>query len=144
MKCDLCDETATIHITEITDHVERARHLCHEHGESQMASLRPTEQAGKVQLFQNGVAVASPQEATVQAILDNLRGTRNFLRDHGRMPKNVNELLLGMAAPDDGAAAAIDDATLQREFNRMDAQVKFIQLHRRTPATMEEFKSLGY
>src|SRR5689334_15047694 len=123
MTCDLCTEPATVHVCEIRDGVKTEKHLCAEHNEQIKI---PNLAVG--QMAVNGVICSSVEEAAVQGILENLRGTRNFCRQHGRMPSSVEELEKGMSLPDEGPDAEINDPELLQEFRRLDALVRFIQM----------------
>jgi hypothetical protein len=135
MTCDLCTEPAVIHLCEVHNGVGTDKHLCIKHG--QQSGLHIPATSGSAQLFVNGIACASPEEAAARGVLDNLRGTRNFLRRYGRMPSTVNELREGMPLPNSGPCAQIDDAELLRELRRLDAMVQFIEVNHRLPTTKE-------
>jgi hypothetical protein len=141
MTCDLCDEPAVMHVCEIHDGVKTDRHLCVKHG--QQAGLPNPATSVPGQWTVNGVACASQEQVVAQGLLDNLRGTRNFLRQHGRMPSTIKELKDGMSSPDDGPRAQIEEAGLLRELQRLDAMVRFIETNRRMPSR-KEFNSLGF
>ena len=65
------------------------------------------------QMLVNGVVCSTIEEATTRGILDNLRGTSNFARRHGRMAATVEELQEGMSLPDDVAGVEITDPDLR-------------------------------
>ena len=136
---DVCGEPATIHLCEISHGKKTERHLCAEHAPE--AGLPEVKVLVAGQLMVNGVACATAEEAATRGVLDNLRGTRNFLREYGRMPRQPEDLVQGMSLPDDGPAARIKDAALAREFARMDRTVRFIQAHGRIPRTAGEIES---
>ena len=79
--CEICGQPASVHETEIRDGQKVERHLCAEHADvSGIQGLAP----GK--MLVNGVVCSTVEEATTRGIMDNLRGTSNFARRHGRMP----------------------------------------------------------
>jgi len=141
MNCDLCNNKATVHLCKIYDDVKTEQHLCAEHARKAGLALPSGMSLG--QMMVNGVVCSTTQEATVQGILDNFRGMRNFLREHGRMPSSVEDLREGMALPDEGAAALIVDPELAARLQQWDGFVRFIQANGRMP-TAEEPGRFGF
>jgi hypothetical protein len=141
MKCDICGNPATVHVCEIRFGKKTERHLCSRHAGA--AEFAGAENLPPGQLLVNGTVCSSAQEAAVRGILDNLRGTRNFLRQHGRMPSNVDQVRQGMVLPDDGPVSYMMDEELLKEFGRLDATVRFIQEHGRMPESSDEWKALN-
>lgn len=71
-------------------------------------------------------------------MMDNLRGTSNFARRHGRMPATVEELLEGMSLPDDVAGAEVSDPELQAQLKWVNGLIAFCRAHGRMPRTVDE------
>jgi hypothetical protein len=124
--CDVCGQAASVHVTEIRDGQRVERHLCAEHADaSGIKCLAPG------QMLVNGVA-------TSRGIMDNLRGTSNFARRHGRMPVSVEELQEGMSLPDDVPGVEIADSDLRARLTWVDGVIAFCRAHGRMPRTPDE------
>jgi hypothetical protein len=133
--CDVCGQPATVHSTEIRDGMTAERHLCAEH----------TDQEGLFgPLGPQGVVYSSVEAAVALGIVNNLRGTVNFIRRRGRLPSSVEELQEGMALHDDFTAVQIEDADLRRRLECLDGLIRFFQRHGRLPRTPEEVSSLPW
>jgi len=131
--CDICGQPASVHMTEIHDGQKIERHLCTEHADvSGINGLAPG------QMLVNGVACSTVEEAATRGIMDNLRGTSNFARRHGRMPATVEELQEGMSLPDDVAGVAITDPELRAQLKWVDGLIAFCRAHGRMPQTPDE------
>jgi hypothetical protein len=131
--CDICGQPASVHMTEIRDGQKVERHLCAEHSDvSGLQGLAPG------QMLVNGVVCSTVEEATTRGILDNLRGTSNFARRHGRTPATVEELQEGMSLPDDVAGVEIADLELRAQLKWVDGLIAFCRAHGRMPQTLDE------
>src|SRR5262249_30094399 len=132
--CDVCGSPAIVHETEIRDGEEVERHLCAEHAD--LSGIRPGLAPG--QLVVNGVVCSTVKEAAMRGILDNLRGSANFIRRHGRMPASVEELCEGMTLQDDVAGVEITDPAVRAQLKWIDALLEFCQTHGRMLRTPDE------
>jgi hypothetical protein len=132
--CDVCGSPATVHETEIRDGAEVERHLCAEHAD--LSGISPGLAPG--QMVVNGVVCSTVEEAAMRGAIDNLRGTANFMRRHGRMPGSVEELREGMALQDDAAGVEIADPTVLAQLKWIDALIEFCKTHGRMPQTPDE------
>jgi hypothetical protein len=131
--CDICGQPASVHMTEIRDGQTVERHLCAEHADvSGIKGLAPG------QMLVNGVPCSTVEEATIRGIMDNLRGTSNFARRHGRMPATVEELQEGMSLPDGIAGVEITDSDLRAQLKWVDGLLAFCRAHGRMPQTPDE------
>jgi hypothetical protein len=72
------------------------------------------------------------------AVVDNLRGTANFVRRYGRMPASVGELEEGMGLVEPFPIAEEVDGELRRHLRQWDAVLDFHRRHGRLPRTSEE------
>src|SRR6266702_4813972 len=108
--CDVCGQPATVHATEIHDDKRTERHLCAVHaGEAGLPS-------DLVEGIQIGATSGTFQKALMEGMLDNLRGTANFIRRHGRLPSSLDDLKEGMALQGAFPGAEIDDAELKAKL----------------------------
>jgi hypothetical protein len=90
------------------------------------------------QMLVNGIVCSTVEEATTRGIWDNLRGTSNFARQHGRMPATVEELQEGMSLPDDAPGVEITDPELRAQLQWVDGLIAFCRAHGRMPQTPDE------
>jgi hypothetical protein len=131
--CDVCGQPATIHATEIHDGEKTERHLCAAHaGEAGLPG-------DLVERIQSGATAGSFQEALTRGMLDNFRGTANFIRRYGRLPSSVDDLKEGMALQGSFPSVAIDDAELKAKLQAMEGLIEFCETHGRMPQTLEEW-----
>jgi hypothetical protein len=132
--CDVCGSPAAVHETEIRDGEEVERHLCAEHAD--LSDIPPGLAPG--QMIVSGVVCSTVEEAAMQRAVDNLRGSANFARRHGRMPASVEELREGMALQDDVAGVEIRDPAVRAQLKWIDALIEFCKTHGRMPRTPDE------
>ena len=123
--CDVCGRPASVHMTEIREGQKLERNLCAEH-------------AVVGQMIVHGAVCPTAEEAATRGILENLRGTANFARRHGRMPTSVEELQQGMALQDDVAGVEIADPKMRAWVEWADGLIEFCQTHGRMPQTPDE------
>jgi hypothetical protein len=90
------------------------------------------------QMVVNGVPCKTVEDAVTRGIMDNLRGTANFTRRHGRMPASVEELREGMALQDDVTGVEITDPEARAQLKYVDGLLKFCEAHGRMPRTPDE------
>ena len=134
-QCEICGQPATVHAVMIDDHRKSERHLCAQHAKE--AGMRQPH-AAPGQAPGAGVICGEAIGA-----LDNVKGTANFLRRHGRMPESVEELLQGMADPGDAPPAPLSDPKLARGLQFMEGMIRFWEAHGRPPMNPEEAASVG-
>jgi hypothetical protein len=79
------------------------------------------------------VAAPGPGQPAAVGVVNNLRGTANFLRRHGRMPSSVAELTEGMNLREPFPTAAIADPELRRFLDEADAVLRFYEAQGRLP-----------
>lgn len=131
--CDICGRPASLHLVEIHDDETVERHLCAEH-----AAASGIKTAVPGQRFVNGVPCSTVEEGMTRGIMDNLRGTSNFARRHGRMPATVEELQEGMSLPDDIAGVEIREPELRAQLKWIDDLIAFCRAHGRMPQNPDE------
>jgi hypothetical protein len=131
--CDVCGRSASVHLTNIRDGKKVERHLCSLHADaSAIAAMAPA------QTVVGGAACPTAEEAALGGIMNNLRGTANYTRRHGRMPASVEELREGMAMTHDSGAAEIADSGVRAQLEYVDGLIDFCQSHGRMPQTPDE------
>lgn len=131
--CDVCGRPASVHITEIRGGQRVERNVCAIH---ESVSGIPASVSGQV--IANGIAYSTVEEANTRGILDNLRGTANFARRHGRMPASVEELQQGMAVQDDVAGVEIAAPKVRAWVKWANGLIEFCQTHGRMPQLPDE------
>ena len=135
--CDLCGQTASIHLTQVCNGNVVEEHFCAEHiGHASFPTLSSFT-PGK--LVVNGAVCPSIRDAVTQGVLDNLRGAANFIRKHGRAPSSPEELLQGMALQGTIPEVEVYDATVKRQLEYLDSLIRFCEAHGRMPRTDDEF-----
>jgi len=138
--CDACGRPAVVHEVEVRNGERVERHRCAEHGDWSGTEVSVSNPG---QMFVNGIPCSSVQEAVNRGVLDNLCGTANFARRHGRMPTSVDELLEGMALPDGFVEARITDTAVIAQLRYLDGLIDFCQTHGRLPQTPDEMPPMS-
>jgi hypothetical protein len=130
--CDVCGEPAVVHSTAIDHGKKTESHLCAAHAG----------EIGNPLLAMKGTGVGGPLtiDDAWKGVVDNLRGTANFTRLHGRAPSSAAELLEGMALQQGSfPAVEFEDAELREKVECMERLIGFCQTHQRTPNTPDEW-----
>src|SRR5258706_11202261 len=126
--CDVCGEPAVFHSTAIDHGTKTESHLCAAH----------SGEIGNTLLAMKATGVGDPLtiDAVWKGVVDNLRGTANFTRLHGRPPSSVAELLEGMTLQQGNfPAVEIEDAELREKVECMERLIGFCQTRPRMPNT---------
>jgi hypothetical protein len=156
--CDMCGGPAVFHSTAIDNGKKTESHLCAAHAAevgltTELTQVTTTgspsaDEVAVVNAFFEGypTSVGTPpsRAPTWKAIVDNLRGTANFIRRHGRPPASVEELREGMDL-EQGKFPAVEiaDAQLKETVERMEQFIGFCQTHKRMPGTPQEWAQFG-
>ena len=117
MKCEICGEETTIHITEVYDDDNSVeRHLCHEHA------------------IEAGMPVPSAEQS---AIVDapKLRSLATFIRANDRMPRPDEMARFG--AFGDLTETLPGTADFDRQVTYLEDFATFIEQNRRYPTEQE-------
>lgn len=119
-RCDLCSRPAVVHATEIRDGVTTQRHLCATHAAQipELASIQSDSHGSPVA---NAIHDMIVERQAMTGLTANLRGTANFIRRHGRMPRTVAELEEGMSLRPPFPTTDITDPNLRTYLEESDA-----------------------
>ena len=121
--CDLCDQPATVHLTDITDGHLTQRHLCPEHAAASpdLPAADPCRAIGGL------TSLLSAQTQAMSGMIAHLRGTANYIRRHGRPPRTVAELEQGIALRPPFPPTNITDPNLLTYLKESDAFLEFFE-----------------
>ena len=140
-KCQRCDVSATVHISQVNQGQQSTQHLCEQHARDSGVLPQPLPAPG--QHLVNGVLCNSAMEGVMQGLLSNFRGTIRFAKKHGHMPASVEDLREGMAIDHDEPETSIADPKVAGGIAWMEKMVAFVEKNGRPPQTPQECAEVG-